>query len=107
MYPLFDCKGAGNGGARTAEGARKKKKKVMKHHWRGFYRDTVWNTNSRYLFWSIRIHYASECIIGGVAIDPVLNLIVRFLFSSGEPGGSGEGEWRGGVGKKSVTKMSW
>lgn len=60
----------------------------MKHHWRGFYRDTVRNTNSRYLFSSIRIHYASECIIGGVAIDPVLNLIVGFLFS-GEPGGSG------------------
>lgn len=71
----------------------REEKKVMKHHWRGFYRDTVRNTNSRYLFSSIRIHYASECIIGGVAIDPVLNLIVRFLFSS-EPGGSGS---QGGV----------
>lgn len=76
----------------------------MEHHWHGFYRDTVRNTNSRYLFSSIRIHYASECIIGGVAIDPVLNLIVRFLFSS-EPAGGGsqggsEGEGGRGGGKK-------
>lgn len=71
----------------------------MKHHWRCFYRDTVRNTNSRYLFSSIRIHYASECIIGGVAIDPVLNLIVGFLFS-GEPGGSGREAGRGGGEKK-------
>lgn len=58
VYPLFDCTGRGK--------EHTSRKNVMKHHWHGYYRHTGRNTNSscRYLFSSIRIHYASECIIG-------------------------------------------
>ena len=42
------------------------RKTVMKHHRHGYYRHAARNTNSpcRYLFSSISIHYAAECIIG-------------------------------------------
>lgn len=57
VYPLFDCMGRGKEHTR--------RKTVMKHHWRDYYTHTVQNTNSpcRYLFSSIRIRYASKCII--------------------------------------------
>lgn len=58
VYPLFDCM--------DREKKHTSGKTVMKHHRHGYYRHTVQNTNSpcRYLFSSISIHYASECIIG-------------------------------------------